>query len=62
MSLNKNDIIADIVKASPPLTVVSSHLAGVNWSDIAYILTSIYTAIMIIQHVWSKWIKPKLKK
>lgn len=34
---------------------------GVNWSDVAYALTAIYTALMISQHVWEKWIKPNRK-
>lgn len=61
MALNRYELITDAMKATPPVTVVASHIAGVNWSDVAYILTSVYTVIMIVQHVWSKWIKPKLK-
>jgi len=55
---NVKEYVADAAKLSPPVTVVGSHLAGVNWSDVAYILTSIYTAVLIAQHLWFKWIKP----
>ena len=57
----RSELVIDAIKVSPPVAVISSHIAGINWSDVAYILTSIYTALMIGQHVWSKWIKPKLK-
>lgn len=48
----------DALKASPPVAVAASSLAGVNWSNVAYMLTAAYTAIMIGQHAWKHWIRP----
>lgn len=57
-----SDLGIEAVKAAPPVIVsASSIFMGVNWSDVAYALTAIYTALMISQHVWEKWIKPNRK-
>jgi hypothetical protein len=48
-----------IVKAAPPVFVSASSIFGlVHWSDVAYVLTAIYTFLMITQHIWEKWVKP----
>ncbi len=56
------DLGIEALKAAPSVIVsASSIFMGVNWSDAAYALTAIYTALMISQHVWEKWIKPNRK-
>jgi len=60
--LHRNELIIDAIKVSPPVAFLTTNMAGVDWPKVSYILASIYSALMICQHVWSKWIKPKLKK
>lgn len=62
MLLSKQEIIIDALKVSPPVAFLTSSMAGVDWPKVSYILASVYSALMIGQHIWSKWIKPKLKK
>lgn len=47
----KTQIANELVKLSPPIGVVGSHIMGVNWPDVAYILTAIYTVLMSINIV-----------
>jgi hypothetical protein len=60
--LHRNELIIDAIKVSPPVAFLTTSMAGVDWPKVSYILASIYSALMICQHVWLKWIKPKLKK
>lgn len=59
MLTDKTQIVMDAVKVSPAATVVGTHIMGVNWPDIAYILTAIYTAFLLVQHVTKQVIKWK---
>ena len=40
--------VAEAVKAAPPISVASLELANVSLSDLVLILTSVYTALMIV--------------
>lgn len=53
------NLTIEAMKAAPPVFVsASSFLGFINWSDVAYALTAVYTLLMITQHIWEKWIKP----
>jgi hypothetical protein len=64
MTTQAHDLGIEAVKIAPPAFVTASSIMGsISWSDAAYALTAIYTALMISQHIWEKWIKPwKVKR
>lgn len=42
----------DALMVSPAAAVVGSHIAGINWPDIAYILTAIHVSLLIAIKLW----------
>ena len=50
--------VSDAVSAAPPITVAGLTLWGITLQDWVYLLTAIYTVMLITQHVWVKWVKP----
>lgn len=46
---------ADTVLATPPLTVAAVTLAGISLQEWVYILTAIYTCLLIADWVWKKF-------
>lgn len=61
MVSQKAQIAIDAVKVSPAAAVVGTHIMGVNWPDVAYILTAIYTAYLLITHIVKQVLKWKRK-
>jgi hypothetical protein len=53
----KAQVAADTVKLSPAAAVVGSHIMGVNWPDVAYILTAVYTAYLLVTHITKQVLK-----
>ena len=51
-------VAAGVAKLTPPLGVVAVSVAGMSLQDWVYALTAIYTVLMIIHHVVTKWILP----
>ena len=45
----------DALMVSPAAAVVGTHIAGVNWPDIAYILTGIHVGLLIIFKLWKEF-------
>jgi hypothetical protein len=60
---NAEPILLAVAKLAPPVTVVVTAAAGVDWQALVWQLTALYTAIMITKMVWDwlvkPWIKPK---
>lgn len=56
------DLVGDAVKVAPPVIVSAVTLFGYQLSDVAMGLTIIYTALMIVRHVWLYWIRPWLSQ
>ena len=54
-------ILLATAKLSPPVTVVMTAAAGVNWQDLVWQLTALYTVLMIGAWVWDRLIKPWVK-
>jgi hypothetical protein len=54
------DLAADAGKLAPPAIVTGLNLFGVGLQDWVYILTIIYTLLLIFRHAWVNWIKPLL--
>lgn len=54
-------VITDLAKATPPATIIASAMYGVQWSEIAYFLTAIYTFGLICQQGYrlAKWLKER---
>lgn len=46
-----------ILNTSPAATVVGTHIAGVNWPDIVYILTAIHLCFVVGQNVYKAFKK-----
>lgn len=61
MLSHKAQMGVDALKVSPAAAVVGTHIAGVNWPDVAYILTTIYTSILVVQHLVKLVIKLRKK-
>ncbi len=57
----KVEIVSDGLKVAPPVAVSAAGMAGMPLSDIAYLLTAIYTLVMLIHFVVTKWIHPAMK-
>lgn len=54
-----SDTLSDGAKLAPPVAVtVTSWLGGVSLSNLAYLVTIIYTLLMIGNFVWTKLIRP----
>lgn len=51
MISQKAQIAVDAAKVSPAAAVVGTHILGVNWPDIAYILTAVYTSYLLVSHI-----------
>jgi hypothetical protein len=47
--VNHQDIAADATKALPTIAVAASGVMGVNWSTVTYMLTALYTLLLICQ-------------
>lgn len=56
------DALSDGLKVAPPVSVMAVTIAGMSLQDWVYVLTIIYTVMLITQHVWTKWLKPWLAK
>lgn len=55
---NTAEAITDGLKAAPPVSVMAVTIAGMSLQDWVYVLTIIYTVLLITQHIWTKWVKP----
>lgn len=51
---NRGKLVVDALGVSPAVAITSTHIAGVNWPDIVYILTAIHLVILIVKHLISK--------
>lgn len=58
MMIDNPDLTSHAIAAAPPLTVTALSICGVQLSDIAIILTIVYTAMLITHFAWTKWIRP----
>lgn len=47
---------AAAAKVTPPATVTAASIAGMGLQDWVYTVTIIYTVLMIVQHVVTKWV------
>lgn len=57
------EIAVATVKASPPLAVAfTSAIGAIDWSTVAYIATTIYTAFMLYFLLRDKWWRDRKKK
>lgn len=53
--------VADATKLAPPVAFTITSATGmIHWDTISYVLAAVYTALMIGNFVWTKWIKPRL--
>jgi len=50
-----NTTAIDTLKATPVFTVIGTTLAGWNLSDWAYVVTIVYTLLLIVQMVY-RWV------
>lgn len=57
----KAQVASDAIKVSPAAAVVGSHILGINWPDIAYIMTAVYTTYLFATHVVKQVIKWRAK-
>lgn len=53
-----DSVAAGIAKLTPPMGVVAVSVAGMSLQDWVYALTAVYTVLMIIHHIVTKWIQP----
>lgn len=60
--MQKHDVIAEVVKSAPPLTVTSLTLAGVSLQEWVYVLTLIWLSMQISGWLYDKWKRRKRKK
>lgn len=51
----KEQIIADTLKATPPVGVSALSVCGLGLSDLVLILTGVYTVLMIFFLIRDKW-------
>ncbi|MCM2311384.1 MAG: hypothetical protein NDI84_08275 [Steroidobacteraceae bacterium] len=56
------EAITDGFKVAPPVGVMAVTIAGMSLQDWVYVLTIVYTLMLIAQHAWTKWVKPWLTK
>lgn len=56
------DHIADALKVAPPVTFMATYMAGFQWSVLSYQLATLYTALMIGHFLWTKLVRPNLRK
>jgi hypothetical protein len=54
----KVEMVSDGLKVAPPVAVSAASMAGMPLSDVAYLLTAIYTACMLIHFIATKWLIP----
>ena len=55
--------IADIAKVAPPAVVtLTSWASGVTLSNLAYLVTIVYTVLMIGNFFWTKLVSPWLQR
>lgn len=58
-----SDVAQEGIKMAPPVGVTAlSVVGGLTLQEWVYVLTAIYTALMIVNFVYEKWIKPWLTK
>jgi hypothetical protein len=55
------DYVSDALKLTPTAVVTVTSVAGFQWSDISYLLASVYTALLIVQFVCVRIVKPWLE-
>ncbi len=53
-----SQIAQDVAKAAPTIAVATSGAMGVDWSTVTNMLTAVYTAMLIVHHVITKWYIP----
>jgi hypothetical protein len=49
------------VKASPPVALILTTLAGIPWQTIVYVLTALYLIVQTCYGIW-KWRREALTK
>ncbi len=62
--MNHQDIATDVVKAVPTIAVAATGVMGVDWSTVTYMMTALYTMLLIGQFCYrtiSAW-RGKRKK
>lgn len=58
---NAESLLVAAAKLSPPVTVVVTAAAGVDWQGVVWQLTALYTVLMTAKLVWDWLIKPWIK-
>ena len=53
-ALKVSEPVIQAVKASPPATYLGGLLAGIQWGQVAAMLTALYTALLIGEWAWKK--------
>jgi hypothetical protein len=56
------DHVTDLIKMTPTAVVTVTSVAGFRWDTASYVLATIWTALMIGDFIWRKWIKPFLHR
>jgi hypothetical protein len=59
MSHTNSDIVTEVVRATPPVTVGGLTLFGVGLSDWVLLLTLVYTALQVYFLLRDKWYTPR---
>lgn len=49
-----NESVLSAVKASPPATYLTGLVYGIQWGQVAAMLTALYTAMLIGEWCWKK--------
>jgi hypothetical protein len=52
------ELAGEAAKVTPPAVVTGLTLFGVGLQDWVYLLTAIYTLLLIVKFVWTNWLKP----
>jgi hypothetical protein len=47
--VNHQDIATDVAKAVPTIAVAATGVMGVDWSTVTYMMTALYTMLLIGQ-------------
>ena len=60
--VNHQELAADAGKALPTIAVATSGVMGVNWSTVTYMLTALYTLLLIGQFFYRMYKAWKFKQ
>ena len=54
---NHHDLLVEVAKASPPVTVAGLSLGGVSLQDWVYVLTGVYILLQMILLVYDRLVR-----